>query len=885
MVSKVREITEGAEHKDPTTKSDICTHQLVDSANRENANPSTTSTYDRLQQYRFEDMVAKGGMGIVYQAQDLLLNRRVAIKVISSKGHSPALLDEARLACQVNHPNIVTIFDIITTEGDSFLIMEWVDGVTLDKYLPESGLSIDATLTFAIQIAKGLESTHTQQIVHRDIKPNNIIVTSQRHIKILDFGIAKLLYQRNSHPDSSGTPGYMSPEQMLGKSTDQTTDIYAFGKLFYFMLFADNMYTRVSEAEILTRLQNKTIEEIATKPCYNLTAKFICRTLQPDPKKRPQSMSSVLTELEHIQAATQTPQSMLARYPALILYFVLTALLPACLYLYVLLKDRNDTYEHAIKAARLLAFTPLATPVQSQQNALNKQLNFILSALSNEWSFALDNASQQSISTLPMNDHQPIAQPGSHQLFDFQGVDLLISSKLMTVDTGHQLRFFVYGPEYEQPLKTIDVSIKDTNLQRTMENIKAGLRKALYLSKNIARQNNVTPFVYDDRFIRIVSKVHPARSKGELESAIQVLSGFLHDKPAHATGHIYRLNLNLKLIAISPTADVLSAFNQHLREYQRHFPETQYRRYFQSQYFIALKQNADALKVLESNAQLYPEHMATHLTLATLYKDIDNSVAQESSLLKAHKIAPLNIDILLSLARFYIAEDNLTMGLLYYQKGIELAPYNPIVLSALAHINRDLQRFGEAQRYAGKLVKTTPAKYEYELFADILMASNQQEYAATAYRGALALSPNDDLLWSKLGLALKHSDPKKSQIALNKALTLAAERLAKSPEDTQAKVQRILHLARLQRYAQAHHLINRLPQNEAFTGTDYLILAQSLAELGQYTRALTYLVYAHDKGVSINTINNIMSPYRKESSAVFSRWVREMRAPTENRNF
>lgn len=217
------------------------------------ARPKTFHLAGELGHFEVQQIIGKGGMGAVYKAVDEILERPVAIKVLRQhRGLDQAgkdfLLEEARTICKLSHPNIVTVFDIARGTDNNFIIMEWIDGQTLDKLIPTNGLDVDTALNYAGQIVQGLIHAHQHHIIHSDIKPQNIMRTSGDTIKILDFGIAGLVDKQRQHVKQIassnntskgfiGTPGYVSPEQALGKlELDERSDIFAFGIVLYQML-------------------------------------------------------------------------------------------------------------------------------------------------------------------------------------------------------------------------------------------------------------------------------------------------------------------------------------------------------------------------------------------------------------------------------------------------------------------------------------------------------------------------------------------------------------------------------------------------------------------------------------------------------------------------
>ncbi len=199
--------------------------------------------------YRIEGRIGAGGMGEVFRATDTRLYRTVAIKLLpqgrtSDPAHEQRLLKEARAASVLNHPNIVSIHDISSHEGTDFLVMEYVEGRTLKELMETKAMLLSDVLEFATQIASAMDAAHSAGIVHRDIKPTNIMVTASQHIKVLDFGLAKMteayLRQQTRTPIDVtevgtivGTIAYMSPEQTRGEAVDARSDIFSFGCVLY----------------------------------------------------------------------------------------------------------------------------------------------------------------------------------------------------------------------------------------------------------------------------------------------------------------------------------------------------------------------------------------------------------------------------------------------------------------------------------------------------------------------------------------------------------------------------------------------------------------------------------------------------------------------------
>jgi serine/threonine protein kinase len=228
----------------------------------------------KLDGYEVVGLLGAGGMGEVYRARDPALKREVAIKVLPSfVSQDPDRLhrfeQEAQAAAALNHPNILAVYQFGVFEGAPYLVSELLEGSTLRQVLQRGPLPVRKTIDYAVQIAHGLAAAHEQGIVHRDLKPENLFVTKDGRIKILDFGLAKLM-QPQPVPDGNaptmtrgtdpgmvmGTAGYMSPEQVRGKAVDHRTDIFAFGAILYEMLTGTRAFHRSTSAETMTAILN-----------------------------------------------------------------------------------------------------------------------------------------------------------------------------------------------------------------------------------------------------------------------------------------------------------------------------------------------------------------------------------------------------------------------------------------------------------------------------------------------------------------------------------------------------------------------------------------------------------------------------------------------------
>jgi tetratricopeptide (TPR) repeat protein/predicted Ser/Thr protein kinase len=751
-----------------------------------------------LGHYRIEEKLGEGGMGVVYKALDLHLDRPVAIKVlgpaaVSDDGRKRRFVQEARTASALNHPNILHIYDINQSNGIDFIAMEFVAGKTLDWIFGPQGLPLSETLDYAVQIAGALARAHEAGIVHRDLKPANVMVTAEGLVKVLDFGLAKLSEPRDAIAASDltatlapqtevgtivGTVQYMSPEQAEGKTVDARSDIFSFGVLLYEMATGQRPFRGDSKLAILSGILSKEpapLREVV-KNAHPELDRIVSRCLQKEPGARFQRMSEVKAALEELRETLRTPSTAASRPTRRKWLWAAGAVPAAALLVAVPFAWRQSRGAIAPKLVAVLPFQTAADPdAQAFAGGLVETLSRNLSRL---------NRYQRAERVLPPDDVRGDAALGPAEARKKLGADLVLTGTLQQAPGNVRCDLKLLDARTSEELKRLEIEAPPQSglLKKAAEIL--DLRLPSKAEEFLAAGNTKVPQALE-ACLRGYGYLRHKDRPDDVDRAASLFQEALAKDPSYGLAHA---GLAESLWAKSQSSQdrqwAQKARESCLRAIAAN-ADLPAMHLLLGKIAGATGRPRDAVEELQKTLQLDPLNIAAHTSLGEAYEALGQVNDSEGAYQDLVKLWPNYLVPYSHLASFYVRQGRYKDAEPPFRKVVELAPENSSGYQNLGAVYHLLGREDDAAAMMKKSLAIKPSARGYTNLGTLYFFQGRYSDAVPLMERAVEMDRNNYVYWGNLGDAYRWAPEYKDRApqAYRQAIELAGRQPAMNPND------------------------------------------------------------------------------------------------------
>jgi eukaryotic-like serine/threonine-protein kinase len=856
-------------------------------------NSNTLNPGDRAGHYEIVALAGAGGMGVVYKARDLKLERTVALKFLplevdSSTKEKEQFLKEARTASSLDHPNIGVIHGVEeTADGRSFIVMAFYEGESLAQKI-RKGLSLHEAVDIAIQMAKGLDAAHARNVIHRDVKPGNVLITPDGLVKIVDFGLARVITSASMTQTggTSGTVGYMSPEQSLNKANDLRTDIWAVGVVLAEMLTGLNPFWRDSVPGIVVAILTDPPRPMKGVPLE--LQQIVYRALSKEPAHRQQNCSELRDELENFRnvlgplvdpsAPTVSLKSaQLQKYidhasksawgsaaPAKTitkkLWIGVGAVLAlTALALMAVPATRNRLFGSMGGSELHIAVLPFDNVGNNPANA--PLAEGLMESLAGKLS-DLDE-SGKSLWVVPSIEvrHRNISDPGA--ALRELGATLVVKGSVAR--NGKELRLAVNLIDTKNLRQLGSANVEDTagDLVKLQDQVVARLAKLMHVKVPTdmpgAASASSNPAAYES-YLKALGYVRRYDTPGNLDLAITALYEAVKTDPQFALGFAelgeayrmkYQLDHNPKWI------EEVSANSTRALKLNDRLPAA----------YVTLgnlHRDSDkfelALQEYEHALRLEPHNADAVMGTANTYEKMGRIPDAEEAFKKAAALRPDYWDGYNSLGNFYDRQGKYPEAIAQLQHAAELTPDNAVIDINLAAAYLDRGNPQDLPAVEVALKKSIALGPSYPAYANLgFLYLNEKRYAesvATTEK-ALQLNDKDYLVWANLMAAYQGLNQKSNfEMARERAISLLEQNVTLKPEDalTQVSLASLYAQKGLKEKAitRAQAALARAPDNPNVLE----LAAETYETLGDRRQALDYVDRALKNGYPLDQLKD-----------------------------
>ncbi|HEX5758261.1 MAG TPA: protein kinase [Thermoanaerobaculia bacterium] len=838
--------------------------------------------------YEVLDQIGGGGMGVVHRARDTRLGRPVALKFLSpqhagSAAHKERFLREARAASALEHPNICSIYDLGDTEdGGLFIAMALCPGESLKDRIARGPVPADEALRIAQQIADGLACAHSRGIVHRDVKPGNVMVSDDGTVKLVDFGLAKLADDGDPLTRTGtvvGTTAYMSPEQVLGEPVDERTDLWSLGVLLFEMVTGVRPFRGEREPAVMHAIVSREPPASALPPeAAPMLAPMLGRLLAKSPAERYQSASEVASDLRRLLALPPArgggapdpggagattwisgssrrelpPRSALSRLAAAPRRWgaALALLSAAALVAALALRDRGpaeaaSTSLAGRKVVAVLPFKDLSGQPGGQLlgDGLSETVSARLASV----------GGVQVVSPSPADADQVAAEPGSaaRRL----GANLVLRGAVQRSRDRVRITYAVLDATRGVQVAGDTVTGPNADLFAMQDRVAESVARSLALKPDWPPERGSPSLATSDqqaRYLRALGHLRRYDREESVAEAMGLLEALVMEAPrsapvqaALARAYLQKFNLTRE----PRWVDLAAEAGESARALDPQNPEVDVTL---GTLHTRTGRPEEAIAAFARALAKQPEHFEALLGLASAQQAAGVPRAAEATFRRAIELRPAYWEGYSKLGGLCVAQGRYELAAAMFRRATELAPDNA---RAFSNLGATYQLLGELERALAafkRSLQLAPTALAFSNLGTAEFALGHTEEAAAAFEKAVALTPAHYSVWANLGDAYRWTPAlrAKAPAAYARAIELARGELRVNPQDGRVHSVLALCLAKTGQAAEAERH-SREALALAPDSPELLFNAAILATLaGRRAEALAYLARAAEGGYS-----------------------------------
>ncbi|MGN6183750.1 MAG: protein kinase domain-containing protein [Thermoanaerobaculia bacterium] len=785
---------------------------------------------ETLGHYEVLGPLGAGGMGEVFIARDPKLGRKVAIKMLparltTERDTLSRFTQEARSASALNHPNIVTIHEVGADEGTPFIVMEYIDGRDLRSLISEGAVPIRTVLDIATQIADGLAAAHERGIVHRDLKPENIMVTRDGYVKILDFGLAKIMSPAGDSGENTlqidmpgttpgtilGTVGYMSPEQATGRRLDFRSDQFALGAILYELVTGKAAFEGETAIDTLSAILHAEPESVSRRNVRAPAqlADIISRLLEKSADDRYASPRDLARELRLLRDRIIAEESGFHQMPAATqkrpIAIAIVAAVGLALFIggvIFLARDRVAPQPATTTSAAVPMPKKYLAVLRFQDLTGDPNGQLVVDGFAETLTARL--AHFQTVQVIRPSASDPAAGDPK-KVASALGANLVLTGSMMRDGDRIRVTYSVVDPNSGREWRDL-IEGSTSDLFGVQDNVADSVARNLSLGTAPVRPV-LDPAVSQRRYLEALGHLRRYDSEESLNSAISILnelgtSPSVQAALARAYLHKFQITRQPELAASASEAAerALQAdpqsldVNVTLGELRR-----QTGRY---------KEAIDAfLRVLSQQ----PNNADAVLGLAETYKASGDAKNAEASYKRGIALQPNYWGGYNKLGAFYYTQSRYNDAIPQFQKVVDLVPDNERGYNNLGAMYQLVGKYNNALEVYLRSIERKPSGQAYSNLGTCYYSLQRYPEAAAAFEKAVELTPHDFLYWRNLGDAYRWvpNQDTKARRAFQRSVDLCEEAIRINPNEARAHVSRATSLAKLGRINEARAAILR----------------------------------------------------------------------------